>query len=101
MEKNAAHSPSSAHQSHRKEYFFIFFVLVVLTIVELAVPDIKSLSKMAKASSLVFLAIGKAFIVAYYYMHLKDEKTWMKIIAAVPISAVVYTIVLVLESTYR
>ena len=89
-----------SHKSHRAEYFKVFAVLTVLTIVELLIPDMK-VSQFAKASSLTGLAIGKAAIVAYFYMHLKDETRWMKFIALIPISAVVYAVFITLESIYR
>lgn len=88
------------HKSHWKEYFIIFLLLTFLTVVEIVIPGLDT--KYAyKASALIFLAIGKAFIVAYYYMHLKDEKGWLKFIAAIPISAGLYALVVILESIYR
>lgn len=88
------------HHSHKKEYIIIFVVLAVLTVLELMVPGLK-IAYALRASSLVLLALGKAFVVAYYYMHLKDETRWLKFIAAVPISAGVYAAVLILESMFR
>ena len=54
-----------------------------------------------KAISLTLLALAKAFCVAYFYMHLNEETRWLKFIAAIPIAAFVYFIVVVLESLYR
>lgn len=93
-------SGNTQHQSHFKEYMIIFFILALLTVVELFIPGLK-IAYAAKASSLVLLAIGKAFVVAYYYMHLKEEKAMLKYIALVPISAVLYAVVLILETIYR
>jgi cytochrome c oxidase subunit IV len=89
------------HKSHKKEYFVIFIVLGLLTIIEIWAAELKALSKFQKGSALTFLAVGKAFIVAYYYMHLKEETKWMKFIAAVPIMAGVYAVVLCLEATFK
>lgn len=89
------------HKSHQKEYLIVFFVLGLLTVLELLIPGQHQLSKLQKSSSLIGLAVSKAFIVAYFYMHLKDETKWLKVIAMVPISAVLYTVVLMLESFYR
>lgn len=97
-EKNQAHP--HAHKSHTTEYVIVFIALTLLTVLELAIPDLKVAYKM-KAISLVGLAVGKAFIVAYFYMHLKEEKKWLKIIAAMPISAALFAIVIILESLYR
>lgn len=91
----------SEHKSHKKEYIIIFVVLAVLTAIEIWVAEINGLSKMGKGSALTFLAIGKAVIVAYYYMHLKEETKWMKFIAVIPVMAAVYATVLCLEAIYK
>ena len=89
------------HKSHKKEYIIIFVVLGILTVLEIWVAEIKELSKFSKGSALTLLAVGKAFLVAYYYMHLKEETKWMKFIAAVPIMAGVYATVLCLEAIFK
>lgn len=91
---------ATAAKSHRKEYFIIFFVLTALTIVELIVPNM-DMSKFNKGSALVGLALGKAALVGYYYMHLKDETWWMRFVALIPISAFLYALMVILESLYR
>ncbi len=88
------------HKSHKAEYFKVFLMLTALTIVELIVPTMK-ISQFAKGSSLTFLALGKAAIVAWSYMHLKEETKWLRWIALVPVSAFVYALVVILESLYR
>jgi cytochrome c oxidase subunit 4 len=91
---------SSSHKSHTAEYVTVFFVLAILTALELMIPGLNT--KYAyKAAGLVGLALGKAFVVAYFYMHLKDEKGWLRFIAAIPLVAGVYAIGLILESVYR
>jgi len=94
-------SEAHAHKSHKKEYMLVFVALAVLTVIEIWVAEIRELSKFGKGSALTFLAIGKAFIVAFYYMHLKEETKWMKFIAAVPFMAGVYATVLCLEALYK
>lgn len=89
------------HKSHMKEYLFIFGLLALLTVLELFIPGLENTSKMAKGVGLTVLAIGKAFLVAYFFMHLKEEKGWLKFIAAIPISAALYAIVVILESLAR
>lgn len=88
------------HKSHTKEYIIVFFVLTFLTVLELMIPGLKT-AYAYKAAGLVGLAVGKALIVAYFYMHLKEETRWLKFIAAVPISAAMYAVGLILESMYR
>jgi caa(3)-type oxidase subunit IV len=90
----------AGHVNHRKEYFKIFFILTALTIVELIIPNL-TLDKFIKGSALSVLALGKASIVAWFYMHLKDETRWMRAVALVPIAAFAYAFVVVLESVYR
>ena len=89
------------HESHTKEYIIIFFVLAFLTVLELIIPTLKNVEYFYRASGLTFLAMGKALVVAFYYMHLKEETRWLKFIAAIPISAAVYAAVVILESVYR
>ena len=89
------------YKGHTKEYMWVFFALGVLTIVELWVPNMESLDKFGKGVSLTILAVIKAFAVAYYYMHLKEEKAWLKFIALIPLSAGAYAFFLVLEGLYR
>lgn len=89
------------HKSHMKEYMIVFVLLTVFTLIELWVPSMDGLSKFAKGVALTVIACIKAWMVAYYYMHLKDEKLWLKIIALIPISAAGFAYVLVIESIYR
>lgn len=88
------------HKSHTKEYVIVFFVLTFLTVLELMIPGLKTVY-MYKAVGLVGLAVGKACIVAYFYMHLKEETRWLKFIAAIPITAAFYAVALMLESLNR
>ena len=88
------------HKSHTVEYVIVFVVLSLLTGLELAIPGLNT-EYYLKAISLVGLAFGKAFVVAYFYMHLKEEKGWLKFIAALPILAVMFAVVLILESMFR
>ena len=94
-------SAEQPHKSHVKEYWIIFFILALLTALELIIPTLKNIEYVYRASSLCLLAVAKAFIVAFFYMHLKEETKWMKFIAAIPISAAIYAAVLILESVYR
>lgn len=88
------------HHSHAKKYWLVFALLAALTALELWAAE-GGFAYAIKASSLTFLALAKAFAVAYWYMHLEDEKGWLKFIAAIPISAGIYALVVILESVYR
>ena len=87
-------------KSHTKEYIAIFCALAFLTFVELFIPELDA-SKMTKGSILTALAVVKAGMVAWYFMHLREERGWVKFIALVPISAFIYAVVLLLEVLYR
>ena len=91
---------SHPHKSHKADYFSIFLLLTILTVVELFVPGM-SISQFAKGSALTVLALGKAGLVGWFYMHLKEETRWLKFIALIPVSAFIYAAVVVLESLYR
>lgn len=101
MADNHSHAEPHVHKSHKKEYIIIFIILAVLTALEIWVAEVPGISKFNKGASLTLLAVGKAFLVAYYYMHLKEETKWTKFIAAVPIMAGVYATVLCLEAIYK
>jgi caa(3)-type oxidase subunit IV len=93
-------SSHAEHHSHTKEYVIIFFILTFLTVIELFIPGLK-VAYSYKAIGLIGLAIGKACIVAYFYMHLKTETKWLKLIAAIPCLAGVYAVGLIMESVFR
>lgn len=86
--------------SHKRQYVWVFVALAVLTAIELAIPEM-DMSKFAKGTGLTALAIAKAGVVAWFYMHLNSERGWLKFIAIIPISAFLYAIVVVLESLFR
>lgn len=88
------------HESHTTLYIAVFFALAILTALELMVPGLKTAYSL-KAISLVGLALGKAFIVAYFYMHLNEERGWLRFIAAIPISAGLFATVVIIESMFR
>lgn len=88
------------NSSHKKEYFIVFIALAVLTAIEIAIPELVH-NHTLKVTSLTGLAIGKACMVAYFYMHLKEETRWLRFIAAVPICAAFFAALVVIESIVR
>ena len=94
------HFDNSNYHSHKKEYIIIFFILAILTAIEIAIPEMH-LPYALHAGGLTGLALVKAFIVAYYYMHLKEETRWLKFITLIPISAFIYAAVVTMESFAR
>ena len=97
---NSTHKEAE-HKSHTKEYIIVFVVLTLLTVLELFIPGLKDTPHAYKAAGLTLLAVAKALVVAYFYMHLKEETRWLKFIAAIPISAVIFAVGLILEGMYR
>jgi cytochrome c oxidase subunit 4 len=94
---------SDNHTSHgqTKLYITIFVALGILTLIELWIPAIEILNQFQKGGFLILVALIKAFLVGYYFMHLKFEKAWLKFISLIPISAALYAAVLILETKYR
>ena len=90
----------NTHKSHTKEYMLVFLALGILTVIELIIPEM-NISYSSKAIGLTLFAFAKAFTVGYYYMHLKEETRWLKFIGVIPVSAFLYFIVLILESSFR
>lgn len=98
------HAPTTEaheHKSHKKMYLWIFLLLAVLTAIEIWIAEIPGISVFNKGTALTLLAFAKAFLVAYFYMHLNEETKWLKLIAAVPILAGIYAVVLGLESYFK
>ncbi len=90
-----------AAHAHRKEYVIIFVWLTVLTAVEVAVAY-TPIAKPLLVSALVLLAVAKAALVAYFFMHLKQETPIMrKTISFCLAIPVFYAVVLISEAAWR
>ena len=88
--------------SHRREYWIVFVWLFVLTILEVAVVDVPGISKGALLSALIMMALVKAAMVGYFYMHLKSETPWLKATVVIPmLFPALYAVVLILEGAWR
>jgi hypothetical protein len=71
----------------------IFWWLLALTIAELAaaaIPLGPAYPHVAKAFLLIAMALGKAALVAMYFMHLRFEKTTLGVIAVTPLVLCVF-----------
>jgi len=93
-------SEVGTYHSHAKKYWLVFLLLTVMTAAELVAAE-GGFSYSFKVISLTVIALGKAVAVAYWYMHLDEEKGWLKFIAAIPISAALYAGALILEVLFR
>ena len=85
--------------TNRREYLLVFLALGFLTAVEIWVA--KTAIGNIKIWTLIALAMSKAVCVAAFYMHLKTERNWLRIIAALPLLAGIFAYVLIREGMYR
>ena len=86
---------------NRKQYWWIFVALFVLTVVEVLAAEIDA-SWGVVVSALVGLALVKAALVGWFYMHLNHDSFGMKLTIAIPMAMpFFYALVLIIESAYR
>lgn len=86
----------------RKQYFGVFVALAVLTVVEVAAVYVPGISKAAMVAALVALALTKAALVGFYFMHLRSETAALKATILVPMSLpALFAVVLVAEAAWR
>lgn len=97
------HAAAGHHAPNRAQYWRIFFVLLVLTILEVGVAYLQHyVGKTALVSCLVGMAVTKAAIVAFFYMHLNHESKVMRWSVAIPLMfPALYAFILIAEGTYR
>jgi cytochrome c oxidase subunit 4 len=111
---HAAHIQPAGHVEHehtehagdhptRSTFVTIWLVLAFLTLIEVFVPKVYAGRPEAtlKMLLLVFLASGKALLVALFFMHLKWEKPWLKWIALMPAYMGFAAVILMLEEHFR
>lgn len=65
-------------------YTQVFGWLFAMTLVEVGVVYLH-LPKLFLASALILLALAKAFLVAWYFMHLKSEKVALVAMVGLPL----------------
>ena len=72
-------------------YMKIFYYLLVLTILEILVA-LPTYAPLAKGILLVGMALGKATLVAMYFMHLRFERVTLGVIAFTPLAICVFLV---------
>lgn len=84
-------SATATHGGHSntRVYLQVFAALAILTVAEVAVVYLP-MEKILIAAILVGLALGKAIMVAAYYMHLRFERSTLAIIASIPLVLCVF-----------
>ena len=81
----------------------VWLVLAFLTAIEIVVPSVYNAewNHHLRVWLLVVLSVGKAWLVAAYFMHLKWERPWLRIIAMLPAYMAVFTAILMTEQVWR
>ena len=72
-------------------YMKIFYYLLALTILEILVA-LPTYAPLAKGILLVGMALGKATLVAMYFMHLRFERVTLGVIAFTPLAICVFLV---------
>ena len=93
-------SEEKHHVVPYRVYFIILAALIVLTLLSVAITSIE-LGKYTVAGALVF-AVVKSFLVLSYFMHLKFDKLYIKLMVAFVFAVFVVTIIITfLDYLYR
>ena len=93
---------SSNVHINRKEYWTIFFLLFVLTVLEAGVGFVPGISKTLLIVALVGLAIVKAVLVGWFFMHLShDTPTLGNGVLSSKLIPFFYAAVLIAEALWR
>ena len=94
-----AHASTTARQ--RPNYLRVFVFLAVLTAIEVGVA-LLPVPKSIQVLLLIALALGKASLVAMYYMHLRYEGQVLRIVAIGPLLfAIILTILPLFDLALR
>lgn len=81
-----------AEQHRATNYWAVWIWLAVLTILEVGVTLIPELATLYKAILLTALAVGKALLVALYFMHLRFETRTLGAIVLTPFVICVFLV---------
>lgn len=65
------------------QYMIIWAVLLGLTLFEVVIPEV-GISRTAGVLALISVAIAKTYLVAWFYMHLIDERPILVLVASAP-----------------
>ena len=81
-------------------YMAIFWILAVLTVVEIAVVFLP-FGKVVNGTMLCGLALGKAALVAMYFMHLRFEARTLGLIAVTPLAIATLLVFVILPDAFH
>jgi cytochrome c oxidase subunit IV len=86
-------------QHKHPNYMAIFWYLAILTVVEIGVVFLP-FGKLVNGTLLCALALGKASIVAMYFMHLKFETRTLGLIAITPLTIATLLVFVILPDAF-
>jgi cytochrome c oxidase subunit IV len=89
-----------AGEHKHPNYMAIFWLLAILTVIELIVVFLP-FGKMVNGTMLCALAVGKAAVVAMYFMHLKFESRTLGLIALTPLAIATLLVFVILPDAFR
>lgn len=83
-----------------RTYVFVLVALIILTLLSIGITDIE-LGKYTVAGALIF-AVVKSFLVLTYFMHLKYDKLYIKLMVIFVFAILAVTVVVTfLDYLYR
>ena len=88
-----------AAEHKHPNYMAIFWLLAVLTVVEIGVVFLP-FGKMVNGTLLTALAVGKAAMVAMYFMHLKFETRTLGLIALTPLAIATLLVFIIMPDAF-
>ena len=87
---------------NRKEYMVIFGLLFVMTVLEVGVVFMPGISKPLLISALTMMAIVKAGLVGWFFMHLGHETPQIRNgVAGAMLIPFFYALILIAEAAWR
>ena len=88
-----------AAEHKHPNYMAIFWLLAVLTVVEIGVVFLP-FGKLVNGTLLTGLAVGKAALVAMYFMHLKFETRTLGLIALTPLAIATLLVFIIMPDAF-
>ena len=88
-----------AAEHKHPNYMAIFWLLAVLTVVEIGVVFLP-FGKMINGTLLTARAVGKAAMVAMYFMHLKFETRTLGLIALTPLAIATLLVFIIMPDAF-
>jgi caa(3)-type oxidase subunit IV len=86
----------------RKGYLRVFLALVALTAAELGLVYVPGIARPALIAGLVLLAVAKAALVLFFFMHLAGERRALKLTVLLPfLLPALFALVLMGDAVWR